>query len=518
MPRPAPPEAEPTTTGGEIPLEVLVGQLFVVQPDPELPYRQALADHQNHQFGGFFLRRHNLETLEQVREMTRRMRVHWRKLPPAIVAVDEEGGLVSDTGHLTPTAPAPAALGKIDDEELTRDVYESLGKKLRAMGCNTVFAPLLDVNSEPRNPVIGTRAFGDNARLVTRHGKQAVKGLRAAGIAACVKHFPGHGATTTDSHETLPRVEGDRALLTERDLAPFTEVLETAPPDLVMTAHVVFPGLGDKERPATLSRAVLRDLLRGEMRYKGVVITDSMEMKGISALMSPEKAAVEAILAGCDLLLYAYDRDMAAKAYLGVMEAVKGGVIPLDRLKESIERVVKLRQTIAGWSWIGDDDAWNTLEHGEDQVLFESAMEAIEVEGNTDALDAVAKAESPKLFVMPREAGARPLAVAMVREQLEPAGWTVIDVSPVPTAEEIGAASHAAATAKAVVVATASRAGMPKSMGKLVEAITPRDVPKVGIALLDPADMEGLMATNCRILTYGCAEPQIWAACQRILG
>ena len=518
MPRPAPPELEPATSGGEIPLEVLVGQLFVVNTNPEIPYRQALIDHQDHHYGGFFLRRHNLTSLEETREMTRRMRVHWRKLPPAIVAVDEEGGLVTDTGHLTPTAPAPIALGKLDDEELTHDVYESLGKKLRAMGFNTVFAPLLDVNSEPRNPVIGTRAFGDTARLVTRHGKQAVKGLRAAGVAACVKHFPGHGATTTDSHETLPRVEADRALLTDRDLTPFAEVLEATPPDLVMTAHVVFPGLGDKDRPATLSRAVLRDLLRGEMRYKGVVITDAMEMKGISALMPPEKAAVEAILAGCDLLLYAYDRAMAARAYRGVMDAVKGGVIPLDRLKESIERVVKLRQTIAGWSWMGDDDAWNTLEHGEDQVLFEASMEALEIEGNLAAIEELPKVTGSKLFVMPREAGSRALAVGMVREQMEPAGWTVLDVSPEPTPEEIREAETRVGEAGAVVVATASRAGMPDAMRKLVAAVTTRDIPKIGLALLDPTDAQGLMATNCRIVTYGCAEPQIWAACQRLLG
>jgi len=499
-----------------MPLEVLVGQLFVVQPDPALPAGGALSRAMDSYFGGFMVRRNNAATPEDLRDMTRLMRDHWRKLPPPIVATDEEGGLVSDLGHLTPAAPSAAALGEIDDPEVTRDVYESIGRKLRALGVNTAFAPVLDVNSEPRNPVIGTRAFGSDARKVAIHGVAAIEGLRKAGVATTAKHFPGHGATTTDSHQTLPRVDGDRSLLTERDLAPFAEAMEKAAPDLIMTAHVTYPGLGDKNRPATLSRVILRDLLRGEMGYKGLIITDAMEMKGI-AVLPPDQAAVEALQAGVDLLLYAHDRAMAIKAYQGVLDAVKKGSLPLDRVQESVERIVRLRESFKGKDWVGDDEAYDTLEFGEDQASFQAAMDALELEGNVGVLNQIAGAQGAKIIVLPREVGGRPLALDVVREQLVPAGFELLDVAPEPDDAEISRVRERAGGAGVVVVATASRGGMSEPVRKLVAAATGPDVVKVGVALLDPADVENLMGANCRIKTFGPAEPQLWAMCQKLL-
>lgn len=507
------------SSGPSLPLNVQVGQLFVVQPNPSVPVREGLAEHLENYFGGFFLRPENLPSVHEARELTRRLRRHWRRLPPPIVAVDEEGGFVADLGHLTTPAPAAAALGALDDPDVTRDVYEGIGRKLRALGFNTSFAPVLDIHSEPRNPVIGMRAFGGTARAVAKHGLAAVKGFRAAGIAACVKHFPGHGATVLDSHETLPVVDADRNLLTDRELAPFAEVFEHAAPDMLMAAHVAYPGLGEAKRPASLSRAILRDLLRGEMGYKGVVITDAMEMKGISALLSPEKAAVEALLAGADLLLYAHDRGMAAAAYRGVLAAVEQGVLPMDRVEESLERIMRLRRTFQAHSWYKDEEAAEALSISEDGLFFDAALRCITVEGNAGVLNEISSNAGPKLAVIPAEVSAgRRIEVDVVREQLQPAGFNVMATSAEPTGEQIDQAEKWAAEAQVVVVATASRGPMSQASERLVQAVTRRDVIKVGIALLNPDDADRMMTANCRLKTYGTAVPQLWAACQKLLG
>jgi hypothetical protein len=354
---------------------------------------------------------------------------------------------------------------------------------------------------------------------VSKHGVAALKGLKEAGVASCAKHFPGHGATSEDSHVALPRVEGDRNLLMDRDLSPFIDAFEQEAPDMVMVAHCLYPGLGESKKPATISRAILRDLLRGELGYKGLVITDAMEMKGIAALMPPEQAAVEAILAGADLLLYASDRLMAERAYQGVLEAVRRGLIPGDRLIESLDRIFKLRKLIGARSWIGEDDAYDILEFAEEQPFFDAAVRAVGLEGNTGALAAAVEEKGPKLAVLPRAADAwRELRLDVVREQLEPAGYTVLDVSPEPTAEEIAAAVERVKDSLAVVVGTASRAGMSEANRKLVAAVTVTDAPKIGVALLNPADADGMMAANCRMKTYGFAVPQLWAMTQRLLG
>jgi len=503
----------------EVSAEVQVGQLFVVQPDPALSPRESLRSHVKDYFGGFMVRRENMPSLEAARGITRRLRAHWRKLPPAIIAMDEEGGMVSDTGHLTTPAPSAQALGVIDDPEVTQETWAGIGRKLRALGANVVFAPVLDVNSEAANPVIGTRSFGSTARLVSKHGIAALKGLKEAGVASCAKHFPGHGSTREDSHEVLPTVQGDRNLLMDRDLSPFIDAFEQEAPDMVMVAHCVYPGLGESKKPATVSRTILRDLLRGELGYKGLVITDAMEMKGISALMSPEQAAVESILAGADLLLYAYDRALADRAYQGVLEAVRRGAIPTDRLIESLERIFRLRKLIATRSWIPEEDAYDTLDFAEEQTFFEAALQAVTLEGNSGALTAAVSSEGPKLAVFPRAADAhRELRLDVVREQLEPLGFSVMDVGPEPTAEEISLAGGRASEAKVVLVGTASRGPMTEANRKLVAAVTGRDVVKVGVALLNPADADAMMAANCRMKTYGFGVPQLWAMTQKLLG
>ncbi|MGH9067314.1 MAG: glycoside hydrolase family 3 N-terminal domain-containing protein, partial [Acidimicrobiales bacterium] len=220
--------------------------------------------------------------------------------PDLLVAADEEGGAVSCLeAERGSSYPGNLALGVVDDPELTRRLCASLAAELASAGINYVLAPVVDVDTNLANPVIATRSFGRDPALVARHGAAAVAGFQEAGLAACAKHFPGHGATDVDSHLDLPTVERSRAGLDEIDLAPFRAAIQAGVAS-VMSSHVVYPAIGAE--PATTSRAILTDLLRGELGYDGVVVSDALEMGAISGTVGVAEGAVAAMAAGCDLL------------------------------------------------------------------------------------------------------------------------------------------------------------------------------------------------------------------------
>ncbi|RBY84470.1 glycoside hydrolase family 3 protein [Blastococcus sp. TF02A-30] len=267
--------------------------------------------------------------------------------PDALVALDEEGGDVTRLEYLTGSRyPGNLALGVVDDEALTEAVARSIGRDLRRVGVAVDFAPSVDVNSDPRNPVIGVRSFGADPALVARHGAAAVRGLRAAGVAATAKHFPGHGATTVDSHLGLPVIDVDEAVFRGRELPPFTAAV-AAGADLVMTSHVVFPALDD--RPATLSRRILVDLLRGELGFAGVVVTDALDMAGVRAAHGIPEAGALALAAGADLLLVGAEdgEEHCAAIRAAVAAHLRAGTLTEERLREAAGRVTALRERLA---------------------------------------------------------------------------------------------------------------------------------------------------------------------------
>lgn len=267
--------------------------------------------------------------------------------PDAVLAVDEEGGDVTRL-HLATGSPyaAPAALGRYDDPAVTRLVAEGIGAELADAGIGLDLAPCADVNSDPGNPVVGTRSFGAEPDRVARHVVAFVEGLAASGVAGCVKHFPGHGATTTDSHHDLPVVDATRELLEERELVPFRSAVAAGVP-AVMTSHVVLDAL-DPERSATFSRAVLTGLLREELGFDGAVVTDALDMAGAGGPQALGASAVRALRAGADLLCLGPAPDEhglvpVRTAVRAVVEAVRSGDLPEDRLLEAAARVDRLR-------------------------------------------------------------------------------------------------------------------------------------------------------------------------------
>ena len=266
-----------------------------------------------------------------------------------LVAIDEEGGDVTRIAHLTGSPyPGNAALGAVDDAALTAAVHRALGQDLAALGINVNLAPSVDVNTAADNPVIGIRSFGSDPDLVARHAAAAVRGLQAAGVAACAKHFPGHGSTSADSHHGIVTVQASLDLLRRRDLPPFTAAIAAGVRG-VMPGHLRVPELtGDA--PATLSAAALNGLLRGELGFTGVIISDALEMRAVSDLYGIPEAAVLAVAAGTDLLCFG--RDAAEDSYLAVRralsEAVASGRLPAERLTEAQQNVARLRNWLAG--------------------------------------------------------------------------------------------------------------------------------------------------------------------------
>jgi beta-N-acetylhexosaminidase len=265
-----------------------------------------------------------------------------------VIAIDEEGGDVTRISHQTGSDyPGNAALGAVDDPALTRAVYAALGADLRELGINLNLAPSVDVNTAADNPIIGTRAFGSDTDLVARHAAAAVAGLQSAGVAACAKHFPGHGSTRQDSHDVVATVQGTLADLHSRDLPPFEAVIR-AGVRAIMPSHLRVPELTG-ELPASLSAAALTGLLRGELGFAGVIVSDGLEMRAVSARYGIPETAVQAVMAGTDLLCLGRDVDqltfLAVRSAL--IDAVRSGRFPGERLEEAAARVAELRSWTA---------------------------------------------------------------------------------------------------------------------------------------------------------------------------
>jgi beta-N-acetylhexosaminidase len=326
----------------DLSLRQLAGQLLVVGfAGPELPKTLATALAAS-ELGGVILFKRNLPSLEGSHALLCGVQHAGQDATPPFVGVDEEGGRVRRLPAPFPALPPMRVLGSRADPGLCRRAGAALGQALRAVGFNLDFSPVLDVDTNPQNPVIGDRAFastpGDVARLALAFGD----GLGAAGVIACGKHFPGHGDTESDSHFTLPRVRHDRPRLDAIELAPFRAACAHGLP-AIMSAHVVFDAL-EREGPATLSLAIATDLLRGELGFSGVLFSDDLEMRALSGRMSIEESAVGAVAAGCDVLLICEHQDLAERAHAALLRECETSPAFAGRVRQAVARSLALRR------------------------------------------------------------------------------------------------------------------------------------------------------------------------------
>jgi beta-N-acetylhexosaminidase len=286
--------------------------------------------------GGVILFARNIVEPEQVAEAAFEASRMVQALPPW-VSVDQEGGRVARLKAPFTEWPPMATLGRSGDVKLAERFARALAAELKAVGITLDYAPVLDIHTNPKNPVIGDRALAEKAEEVARLGSAIVRALQGEGIAACGKHFPGHGDTSADSHFELPLVEHPPDRIRRVECVPFKAAIE-AGVATIMTAHVLVPAL-DEERPASLSKTIITDLLRRELGYPGVILSDDLEMKAIAAGYKVPEAAVMAIEAGCDgVLICSGDHATQAAALEALIHAVEQERIPYSRIEDALSR------------------------------------------------------------------------------------------------------------------------------------------------------------------------------------
>jgi len=287
------------------------------------------------------------QVADLVRELQSAARTAGHELP-LLVAVDQEGGRVARLREPWTVWPAARAVGRLGSEETARQMGSALAEELKACGIRYDFAPCLDVDTNPRNPVIGDRSFGDDPDLVGRLGVAMIRGLQENGVAACAKHFPGHGDTDLDSHLDLPAVDHPRSRLDEVELRPFKKAIE-AGVATVMTSHILVRAIDDA-RPATLSPRVVAGLLREELGFAGAVVTDDLAMGALAKHWTPAQIGVLAAQAGCDLLELCKGHDAQVETIEALVRALESGEVPFKEAEAAEGRVRALKNRfLAGY-------------------------------------------------------------------------------------------------------------------------------------------------------------------------
>lgn len=333
-------------------VEQKIGQLIVVGFEGTRINADIKSNICRHFVGGVTLFARNIQSPRQIAMLTNDLQKLTQETEhqiPLFIAMDQEGGWVARLKIGATILPGNMALGATESAELAVQAGKITALELAAVGVNLNFAPVVDVNNNPRNPVIDRRSFGECPDLVSRFGCAYIKGLQQNGVLATAKHFPGHGDTTVDSHTDLPTVEHDAERIRTVELKPFRAVIE-ANVGAIMTAHIVYPTL-DANRPATLSRPILTDLLREQLGFDGLVVTDDMEMKAIDKRFRTGEAAVMAIEAGADMVLTLWSYRNQREVFNALVSAVKSGRISEDKINQSVDRILKYKKAFGVFDW-----------------------------------------------------------------------------------------------------------------------------------------------------------------------
>ncbi|SIS62747.1 beta-N-acetylhexosaminidase [Salimicrobium flavidum] len=296
--------------------------------------------------GGFIFYGDNLETRQQSINFVNEVKAanQGNKLP-LFISVDQEGGRVARLPGVN-TTPSNKAIGETNDPDYAYSIGQTLGQQLNSMGFNLDYAPVLDINSNPDNPVIGDRSYGDNADIVSRMGIQTMKGIQSENIIPVIKHFPGHGDTSVDSHLELPRVTKSLNQLEQLELIPFKKAIDEGA-NVVMIAHILLSEL-DADYPASMSETVITELLRNQLDFNGVVITDDMTMGAIADNYGMGEAAVKSVEAGSDIVLVAHGNQNVIDVIEAIKAAVEDGEISERSINESVQRIISLKRAHLG--------------------------------------------------------------------------------------------------------------------------------------------------------------------------
>lgn len=457
---------------------------------------------------GFIFFPSNIASTVQVRALTDNLRNDASH--SLLLGIDQEGGIVSSFRPPEATLfPGNMALGAAGDPVLARRVGRALGQELAYAGLNLDFAPVSDVASRPENPIVGTRSFGSDPAAVGVLARAFAAGLEDAGVAAVAKHFPGHGATTQDSHEVLPRVEHSRVVLSRLELPPFRTLIAAGVPAL-MSAHVVYPALD--ARPATLSKPILTKLLRNDLGFRGVVITDAMNMRAITDHYGPGEAAIRSVQAGADLLLLVASPETQREVYRALKEAVASGRLSRTRVREAISRTARLAQQYRLREALKPDY------EAHERLAETVASRAATLLWNDGVLPL--RASQKVLVVAPEPSGYGDAGHLGSFLKAERSNVRSVLISDEPTVNERAETVRKAKAADVVVLASYHGFGpFPKGLATLEASLAALSTPLVVVTLGRPDDLRHFTARpDAYAAVYGYREANLRAGAALLLG
>ncbi len=507
-------------------LQQAVGQRLMLSFMGPTPSAEILATvHRQHIGGVTLFRAHNVESAGQVRELSAALQraALAAGQPPLLIGVDQEGGTLMALPDATPF-PGNLALGAAASPDLAHRAGHAMGRELAALGLNVNYAPVCDVILNAENPVVGTRSFGGDAAQVATLSAAMVVGLQAAGVAATAKHFPGHGDTAMDSHHGTPIVPHDVERLRRVELLPFVAAVQ-AGVKLVMTAHVALPALtGHTDLPATLSPAVLRGLLRGELGFAGVIISDALDMQAIRQGPGFALDALAALVAGADLLTLNAHLPEHRDVYQRLLQAAERGLLPAEDIHASAARVLALK----AWCAQVSPPPLEVVGCPEHQAIArEIAARALTLVRNDNHLLPLRLSVDSRLaVVLPEPADLTPADTSSyVRPALAPAlralGATVDEyLTPLnpPESESLALAETLRSRGYVAIIACTLNASDHPGQAALVNALLQAGVPTVAAAVRMPFDLSAYPAAPAYVCAYSILPPAMEALAQAILG
>ena len=471
-----------------------------------------------------FFRSLNIDNPTQVRRLTESLQrfAQSLSLPPLLIATDQEGGQLMAIGEGTTQLPGNMALGATGSIELARRAGEVLGRGLAAMGVNVNYAPSCDVNINPRNPVIGIRSFGEDPTAVAQLASAIIGGIQSQGVAATAKHFPGHGDTSGDSHHGLPSVPHTLERLQQVEFPPFQAAI-AADAKLIMTAHLALPALdGPDAPPATLSRHILHELLREELGFEGVIVTDAMDMGAIRQGKALGESAVRATNAGADLLLLTSNLDDQRRVYESLLSAILHGDLDAKSISVSVERILSLKRWLVMQSQ-PDLSVVGCVEH--QAVADEIAERSITlVRDDANLLPLKLNSLQRIAVVVPKPVDLTQADTssyvtlglgAAIRQFHSNVDEYMIAFS--PAAEEIANLLERLRKYDMLILGTLNAFATP-NQAEFVQQALKLGIPVVAIALRLPYDLAAFPEAKTFICTYSILEPSMQALAKALFG
>ncbi|MBU4346407.1 MAG: beta-N-acetylhexosaminidase [Candidatus Omnitrophica bacterium] len=502
-------------------LKEKVGQIFQIGFDGKTVTPEIKGMIENYHIGGIIYFRRNIHLLQQIANLSNELQMvamNRRLKLPLIISTDQEGGVVTRLTEGT-HFPGNMTLGAARNAELARNAGQAIAGELKAVGINMDLAPVLDVNNNPSNPVIGVRSFGEDPLLVAKLGEAFISGMQSEGIIACGKHFPGHGDTTVDSHLGLPIVKHEKERLKKVELYPFIQAIK-AGVDSIMTAHICFPAIELKRGvPATLSYNVLTGLLREELEYNGLIITDCMEMNAIASTFGTIEGSVMAIEAGSDMVLISHTLDKQKAAIEEVIKAVKAGRITEERINQSVMRILKLKDKRIGLKKMPVADCNKLGKKRGEEIALQISRQGVTLVKDRNNLIPIDKSGDVKVMVLDFSAGRTSLVEDDIKHKsyfvncLSGQGMKVEYYSFLEKGNKLPSLEGN----NQVIVCTYDAVHNPQQ-AKMVKKLQAKGEPLIVLAIRNPYDLNLFPEISTYLTTYDYSPTNLQVASEIITG